>query len=246
MWRYFISIILVAASGICKLQAQDTIMFPLKLRVGFDLVGASKYFYDKDKANLEFYLSADLNEKTSAIFFTGITNDYVYPRYRDETFIMYNLIAKGFYTKVGVDFNMLHTSKSEGKYFLGIGFRYGISNYSYGVSDINLENYWGRYRTSIPTNNTWGHFLEAAPSVRVEITKNLSLGWSGGLRKLIYAGIEKELKPLYLPGYGDGSKSFSFALNYFIIWNIPYKEKKVIIRPRWTEPEDDFDNNNRN
>jgi hypothetical protein len=239
MWRYFISIIFIASGLFCKLQAQDTIMVPLKLRVGFDLVGSSKYFYDKETDNLEFFLSADLNEKKSVIFFTGIT-DYVYPRYRDETFMMYNVNAKGFYTKAGIDFNMLHTSKAEGKYFLGIGFRYGIINYSYGVSEINIENYWGRYTTSIPTNKTWGHFLEAAPSVRVDITKNLSLGWSGNLRKIVSAGIEKELKPLYLPGYGDASKSFSFALNYFIIWNISYKEKTVITRPRWSEPEDDF------
>ena len=239
MWRYFISIIFVAASGICKLLAQDTIMFPLKLRVGVDLVGASRYFYDKDKANLEFYLSADLNEKKSVIFFAG-TTDYVYPRYRDETFMMYKINAKGFYSKAGIDFNMLHTSKAEGKYFFGIGFRYGISNYSYGVSDINIENYWERYRTSIPTNKTWGHFFEVASTARVEITKNLSIGWAGNLRKLIYAGIEKELSPLYIPGYGDTSKSFSFAFNYFITWNIQYKEKKAVVRPRWSEPEDDY------
>jgi hypothetical protein len=239
MWRYFISIIFVVASGICKLQAQDTIMFPLKFRVGFDLVGASKYFYDKDRANLEFYLSADLDEKKTVIFFTGIT-DYVYPRYRDETFIMYKVNAKGFYTKAGVDFNMLQTSKAEGKYFLGVGLRYGISNSSYGVSEINMENYWERYRTSIPTSKVWGHFIEAAPSARVEVNKNLSLGLSGSVRRLIYAGTEKELRPLYLPGYGEGPKLFSFAFNYFIIWNIPYKEKRVITRPRWSEPDNDF------
>ena len=239
MWRYFINILFVATIGLCKLQAQDTIMFPLKLRVGFDVVGASKYFYEKERANLEFFLSADLDEKKSAVFFAGVT-DYVYPRYRDATFIMYNLNTKGFYTKIGVDFNMLHPTKAAGKYFVGVGFRYGISNYSYGVSDIHFENYWGRYRASIPQKNTWGHFIEVAPTTRVEITKNLSLGWAGNIRKLISSGIGKGMKPVYIPGHGDGSKSFGFALNYFIIWNIPYKEKRVITTPRFSEPEDDF------
>jgi hypothetical protein len=169
----------------------------------------------------------------------GIT-DYVYPRYRDATFLMYNLNAKGVYTKAGIDFNMLNAKKAAGKYFVGVGFRYGISNYSYGVSEINIENYWGRHQISIPNNKTWGHFLEVAPSTRVEVFKNVTLGWSGSIKKILSAGIGKEMKPLYLPGYGDGTKSFSFALNYFLIWNIPNKEKRVIVRPRFSEPDDDF------
>jgi hypothetical protein len=241
MWRYFFSIIIIASGWFCRVQAQDTIMFPMKLRVGVDLVGASRYFYDKETANLEFFINADLDDKKSASLFIGMT-DYVYPRYRDATLLMYNINAKGFYAKAGIDFNMLHTTKAAGKYFLGVGFRYGISNYSYGVSEINIENYWNRYQTSIPKNSTWGHFLEASPSVRVDIFRNISIGWALSVKKIISSGIGKEIKPLYLPGYGDGTGAFAFALNYSIIWNIPRKEKQVIVRPRFTdpEPEEDF------
>ena len=237
MWRYFISIIFIAAGWVCKLQAQDTIMFPLKLRVGFDILGASKYFYDSKNANLEAFISVDRSEKLSLTFIAG-RDDYKYSRYRDESLMMYDFKANGFYFKPGVDFNLLNPKKSAGKYSLGVGFRYGVSVYSYDVKEINTEGYWGRYQTSIPKNNTWAHYLEAAPTIRAEIIKNLNLGWSVSFKKIISTGTGKNTKPVYLPGYGDGSKSFSFALSYFIIWSKPYKEKRVIIHPR-EEPEED-------
>ena len=234
MWRYFISIILIAAGGVCKLQAQDTIMFPLKFRAGLDLVGVSKYFYDKERANLEVFFSADRNEKLSAILIAG-RSDYSYSRYRDESFKMYDFNSQGLYFKTGVDFNLLNPKKAAGKYSLGVGFRYGITNYSYSVPAINLEGYWGRYRTSVPNNKAWGHYLEATPAIRAEIFKNISLGWSVSVRKIISAGAGQNMKPVHLPGYGDGSKAFAFGLNYSIIWSMPYKEKRVIIHPREEE-----------
>ena len=242
MWRYFISIILIATGFWGKLQAQDTIVFPLKFRVGFDLVGASKYFYEKDKANIEVFFSADLNEKLSGIFIAG-RSDYTYSRYRDASFMMYDFNAKGFYVKTGVDFNLFNPKKSAGKYSFGVGFRYGIANYSYGFPKINFENYWGAYQTSIPKNRAWANYLEATPAIRAEVIKNISLGWSVSLRKMIFAGTGKDMKPIYLPGYGDGSKSFSFALSYFIIWSMPYKEKRVIVKPRYYDEEQEGVNN---
>ena len=237
MWRYFINIIFITAGWVCKLQAQDTITFPLNYRVGFELIGASKYFYDKDRANIEAYFSADLNEKLSAIIIAGRGN-YTYSRYRDESFKMYDFNSKGFYFKTGVDFNLFNPKKADGKYSLGVGFRYGITNYSYDMPEVNLENYWGNYQTSIPKNNTWAHYLEATPAIRAELIKKLSVGWSISLRKMIATETGKDMKPIYLPGYGNGTKSIDFALSYFIIWNFPYKYKKVIIHPKVEEPED--------
>ena len=238
MWRYFISIIFIATVVGGKLQAQDTIIFPLKYRVGFDIAGPAKYFYAKDGVDFEVYFSADRSERLAGIFMAGIS-DYSYTRNRDESLMMYKFNTKGFYFKTGVDFNLLNPKKAVGKYAFGVGFRYGLSNYSYNIPEINIESYWGRYQTSMQKSKAWGHYLEVAPAIRAEIMKNIGLGWSVNLRKLVSAGTGKNMKPVYLPGYGNGSKSFSFALNYFIIWNIPYKEKRVIIHPR----EEDIEEN---
>jgi hypothetical protein len=213
-------------------------MFPLKLRVGLDVFGASKYFYDKEKANIEAFFSVDMNEKRSAIFIAG-RSDYTYSLYIDETFKKYRFNSKGFYLKSGVDINMFKPKKADGKYSLGVGLRYGITNYSYGVPEINFENYWGSYQTSISKNRAWAHYIEATPSIRAEIFKNLNLGWSISLRKAISSGTGKGMKPIYMPGYGDVSKTFGFGINYFIIWSFPHKEKRVIIQPKVEDSDED-------
>ena len=47
---------------------------------------------------------------------------------------------------------------------------------------------------------------------------------------LLYTGTGKDLRPIYFPGFGNGGKTFTTGLNYFIVWNIPYKKINVIIK----------------
>jgi len=239
---YFISLILVISGLTVNVLAQDTIQFPLKFRLGFEVTGSAKYFYEKERANLEGYFSLDLNEKISAILIAGRT-DYSYARSRDTSFLMYDYRTKGYYFRTGLDFNLLKPQKSQGKYFVGFGFRYGISHFDYEIPVITHENYWGRSVTSAPVTNEWAHFIEFTPSVRAEVWKNISIGWTVSLRKMIDPGTGRHLKPVYLPGYGNGSKSFSPGVSYFIIWSIPFKNKRIIILPEPEEEEDETGTN---
>lgn len=234
---YFISLLLAFSSLTFDVLAQDTIQFPLKFRLGFEVTGAAKYFYEKDRANLEGSFSLDLNEKVSAILVAG-RSDYSDSRYRDTSFLMYDYSTKGYYFRTGFDFNLIKPKKSQGKYAVNIGFRYGISHFDYEIPAITHENYWGRSVTSVSTTNEWAHFIEVNPSVRAEIWKNISMGWTVSLKKMIDPGTGRHLKPVYLPGYGNGSKSFSPGISYFIIWSIPFKNKRVIILPEPEEEED--------
>jgi hypothetical protein len=242
---YIINMMLVLFSFTIRTMAQDTIMFPMKFRLGFEASGSAKYFYEKDRVNLEGYFSADLNEKLSAIFVAG-RSDYSYPRYRDTSFLMYDYRTKGFYFRAGFDLNLLKADKSQGKYAVGIGLRYGISHFTYEIPTITHENYWGKYQTAVPLTDEWAHFIEITPGVRAEVVKNLSVGWTINLRKMIDPGTGRHLKPVYLPGYGNGSKSFSSSMSYFMIWSIPFKNKKVIIQPEEVEEETDVNQNPNN
>ena len=56
------------------------------------------------------------------------------------------------------------------------------------------------------------------------------MGWSVSLRMLLYTGTGKDLKPVYFPGFGDGTKTISAGMNYYIVWNIPYKKIKAIMK----------------
>ena len=235
---YIISAVLVLSGFNIRLFAQDTVQFPLKIRMGFEAAGSAKYFYEKDRVNLEGYVSADLNEKYSFVFTAG-RSDYSYARYRGTSFLMYDYRTTGFYLRTGFDVNLIKPEKSQGKYAVGLGLRYGLSHFTYDLPAITHENYWGKYQASVPSTNEWAHFIEITPYVRAEIIKNLSLGWTISLRKMIDPGTGQHLKPVYLPGYGNGSKSFSPGLSYFIIWSIPFKTKRIIIQPEEEEEEEE-------
>jgi hypothetical protein len=68
------------------------------------------------------------------------------------------------------------------------------------------------------------HFVEVSPGIRTELFRNFAIGFTVRLRILIYAGTSADLKPIDIPGYGNGTKRFSPGLNYYIIWSIPYKK----------------------
>ena len=62
------------------------------------------------------------------------------------------------------------------------------------------------------------------------------MGWSVNIRKLVYTGAGKDLRPIYFPGYGKGGESMSFGISYFLVWNIPFKKIKVEVKKE--EPEE--------
>jgi hypothetical protein len=220
---YFISMLALLTCNLVQINAQDTIDIPLKIKVGLEISGPAIYFSDKKNLSAESYISVDINEKRSIVFAAGYL-DYQYSQYN------YNYLNKGVFARTGIDFNLLKPEKSLGKYWAGIGLRYGISRFASQVPSFTEDNYWGTTTSSIAKKAYWGHFLEASPGVRAEIFKNFSMGWTISVRMLLYSGTGKDLKPIYFPGFGNAAKRFSTGINYFIVWNIPYKKIKVITK----------------
>jgi hypothetical protein len=102
-----------------------------------------------------------------------------------------------------------------------------------------MTDYWGTTSSSITAKTNWGHFVEVSPGVRTEIFNHFSIGWSISLRMLLYSGAGKDLRPVYFPGFGNGTKTFSTGLSYYIVWNIPYKKINAILKKEVKEDTDD-------
>jgi hypothetical protein len=242
MWRTFKYIISLLAFLTCimiQAKAQDTIQIPLKIRAGLEVSGPVSYYSDKNILNEEAYVSIDLDEKKSVLFDFGYLN-FKYSQYN------YSYLNKGTFIRAGIDFNLLKPEKSMGKYWAGIGLRYGLSRFTSETPSFDKENYWGTTSSSIPQKSYWSHFIEVSPGVRTEIFNHLSIGWSVSLRMLLYSGTGKDLKSIYLPGFGDGTKTISTGLSYFIVWNIPYKKINVIQKKEVKEETDEDEDTNTN
>jgi hypothetical protein len=226
---YSISLFIIS---VVTAAGQDTLQYPLKIRMGFDISGPVIYASDKSNKSLEGYIAVDRNEKMAFTLGGGFL-DYKYSQYN------YDFRSRGIFIRTGVDFNLLKPERSMGKYQTGIGLHYGISFFTHETPSFTHTNYWGEAISSIPGKRSIGHFLEAAPGVTAELFNNFSIGWTIRLRFLISGGGGKDLRPIYFPGYGNGSKNVNAGFSYYLTWNIPFKKIRVITKvPPPEEPEE--------
>lgn len=204
-------------------EKKDSVDVPLNIKVGVDILGPAMYMADRNILSTEAYLAADLNEKMGISLGGGIS-EYRYTQYN------YDYRNQGFYMKAGIDLNLLKPEVSRGKYWGGIGLRYGLSSFTYEVPEFSYENYWGQSFSKIEKKSAWGHYIEISPGFRARIFSNLSMGWSVHLRRLLFTGTGKDLRPIYFPGFGKGDQPTSSAISYYLVWNINYKTIRVKIK----------------
>jgi len=226
---YIISLSLIGFISTRHLSAQDTLDIPLKIKLNLEVSGPIIYLIDDALFKTEAYISVDRTEKRTYVLGGGYV-DYNYSQYN------YRYNAKGIFASTGIDFNFMKPEKSMGRYWAGIGLRYGLSHFTSSVPSFQQENYWGTTTSSIAEKPTWSHFLEASPGVKAELTRNFSIGWTVNMKMLVYSGTSKDLKPVYIPGYGNGAQSVTIGFSYFISINIPYKKIRVITKKE--EPEE--------
>jgi hypothetical protein len=227
---YFFSLFIILAP--LTARAQDTIMFPLKIKAGFELSGPAIYLSEKKNFSAEGYFSYDLNQRTAIALSGGYLN-YNYSQYN------YDFRSKGIFFRIGPDFNLRNPQVASDKYWAGIGLKYGLSLFSTETPALREAGYWGTYWSSIPKVSSTAHFLEVSPGIRTELFRNFSIGWSVSLRFLVYSGTGRDNRAIYLPGFGKADSKVSTGFGYFMVWSIPYKKIRYIVKPEEpeTEPE---------
>lgn len=231
IFAYFISFL--AFSDTFSVHAQDSIKVPLKIRVGVDIYGPVNYYINKNNLSTECFVSFDRTEKFAPAIEAGYMN-YKFSQYN------YDYLNKGAFIRLGVDINGIKPESSMGKYFAGVSLRYGFSLFRSEVPFFKHDNYWGSSSGSVPPSTYQGHFIEASPGMRTEIFNNISIGWTIRFKLLLYTSTGRNIRPVYFPGFGNGVTSFTTGINYYVIWNITYKERMVKLRkkevPETTNP----------
>jgi hypothetical protein len=129
--------------------------------------------------------------------------------------------TNGFFGRVGMDFNLVK-KKKDGKLspnlFL-LGLRLGMTNATYTINNMVISNdYWGANQTlpesKLSPTKIW---FELVFGIRVEVVKNIHMGWSLRNKHLLTTDKEGEISPWYIPGYGKNASSnwgFSYTVGY--------------------------------
>lgn len=212
--KYFFSIIIfiVFLSSITNAQEERI----KGLRLGYDISRLALYIVEPERTAFE--LSADFEIKQN--FY--LTAEGGMQKYR-LTETLYNYNSDGYYTRIGMDYNILkNRAKNQYEMVFG-GFRYGYSKLNHTADNIIIgTNYWGNGDITELDNTTINaHWIEALAGVRAELFKNVFIGWSFRWRIMLYQSRVAVMKPIYIPGYGKGEKKSVIGFNYYIYVRIP-------------------------
>lgn len=241
MLRYFTSIILVLLLSLStfaqeqepveeeEAPAKKTIVDSLhQLRFGVDISKlALNQFIDSRNSyefEIDYYHRKDL-------YFVGEFG-FGNAKY-DSSYLSYS--NTNTYFKVGVNKSLLNRISNKDWDMAFIGLRYGLafierSDAQYTITD----SLWGSVTNTVPGTNFTAHWVELTGGVRVEVVKQLFLGWNVRAKFLLNGNSFTELPPYYITGYGRGEKKSIFDYNVYLSYAIRWNAK-----PKVKQPEDD-------
>jgi len=226
MLKYTISLIILLFG--CTTQAQDSITKPkyldkYGLRIGTDLINASRNIWDKNYTGFEINGDYRLKKKLYLAADFGMDN-----KFSDEDQLTFT--TKGMFVRLGVDYNV-YENWLDMNNMIFVGGRYGFSSMSQTLNSYNIYESSSYFptQTFYPNSESTGlsaHWLEFVAGVKAEVAKNLYLGFTFRMKLLVSQKQPADFENLYIPGFGKKySGNIGAGFNYNISYHIPLFKK---------------------
>ena len=231
MLKYFISILLITTSLNPSSQENDLLdTIPIKTTYGVKLgIDLSKQIRMLTEANYrglvitgdyrvfeKLFLAAEFGSEEKKI-----TNEIL------------DFNTQGSFLKLGVNYNVYKNRKGlENEIY--VGFRYGMSNFSHKLNSYqiyDLDHYWNQNLANNATDfkNLSASWVEFVLGFNAEVLKNIYMGLSLRLNRLLNQETPKNFSNLYIPGFNKvlEENSLGVGISYSIFYEIPiYKKTK--------------------
>ena len=197
------------------------------IRLGIDISKPIRMFLDSDYKGLELvgdyrltrnlYLAGELGNETKKID-------------RDAV----NFETSGTYIKLGVDYNVYNNWTGMDNLIV-VGFRYGFSQHAQTLLGYNLLNdnhYWKEdNRLDLTTPKRYeglnGHWIELQLGFKAELFRNLYMGISLQMHRLVSDKDPENFENLFIPGFNKvlTNNPYGAGLNYTISYQLPIYKK---------------------
>lgn len=142
--------------------------------------------------------------------------------------------TSGTYLKLGIDYNVYDNWEGMDNLIV-VGFRYGFSQHSQtllGYNLLNNDRYWKEdNRIALPTTEHLdglnGHWIELQLGIKAELLRNLYMGISIQMHRLISDKDPENFENLFIPGFNKvlTDNPYGAGLNYTISYQIPIFKK---------------------
>ena len=206
---------------------KDKLLKINKIRLGFDLLKPVLSSSEGDNLNYEIVGDLQLTENIYLAGEYGLIDKVI----EDENI---NFNSSGSFLRIGFDYNMFENWIGMDN-SIYIGLRYGTSNFSSKILDYNVRNkdsYFSNLVTNefqtIEYSNLSGNWIELLLGIKVETFKNVYLGLSLRLNKLLSDKKPDNFGNLFIPGFNKvtDENTFGSGFNYTLTYSIPLKKSK--------------------
>ena len=206
---------------------KDKLLNINKIRFGFDLLKPIASSSEGDNLNYEIVGDLQLTENIYLAGEYGSIDKLI----EDENI---NFNSSGSFLRVGLDYNLF-------KNWIGmdnsiyVGFRYGNSSFSNKILNYEVRNKDSYFSNlvedefqTIEYSNLSGNWIEILLGIKVETFKNVYLGLSLRLNKLLSDEKPNNFGNLFIPGFNKvtDENTFGSGFNYTLTYSIPLKKRK--------------------
>ena len=196
---------------------------PSALRVGTDLFGIGTTIFGENRQRFE--INGDLAlDKYFLVADFGIDNFNLDNQVLDKQTFSYN--NEGYYFRIGADVNFMPNDPNHHAIFFGV--RYARSFFSDKLSWQGENEYFDVPPIESGNDNVRGQWFELAAGMKVNIWKELFVGYTVHYKFFRKINNEGILTPYEMPGYGNYEKETRVGFNYQIFWRFPFKKNATI------------------
>lgn len=147
------------------------------------------------------------------------------PGVPEEDIFRYN--SRGNYYKLGVDANVLLDKQNNSYSAFGDVIFFGLK-YAFSVIDDEVQfqtndNIWENSTISQRNENLGVRWLEMNAGVKVEVFRNVFVGYILRYRFARRYLDRSSLVPYRVPGFGSGEDEANFGFDYYLYYRIPFK-----------------------
>jgi hypothetical protein len=206
---------------------KDKLLKINKIRLGLDLLKPILSSSEGDNLNYEIVGDLQLTENVYLAGEYGLVDKLI----EDENI---NFNSTGSFLRIGFDYNMFENwIGMDNSIYVGV--RYGTSSFSSKILDYNVRNkdsYFSNLVTdefqTIEYSNLSGNWVEILLGIKVETFKNVYLGLSLRLNKLLSDEKPNNFGNLFIPGFNKvtDENTFGSGFNYTLTYSIPLKKRK--------------------
>jgi hypothetical protein len=203
---------------------------PLTLRFGADLYRIVRSQTSDDFNGFEAVADLRVGEK----FFLALELGNVETTKQVE---QVNFTTEGTYLKVGFDYNMYENWEGMDNH-VTVGLRFASSSHSQFLNNytvLDRTRFWPSSDIPISTGYATGErpnlnaqWFEVVVGFKVQLLKNIYMGLSLRLNRLLNDKLPENFDNIYIPGFNKKTEDniFGAGFNYTLTYSLPFGSKK--------------------